>query len=425
MAPRFVDSWPDRKRPSYLQDALPTVDSYLKGAQKDDGAEGLWRIHDSLYDLSRWVDAHPGGAQWLQLTRGTDVTEAFESHHISPRAESLLPQFFVRRAATARSSPYTFHKAGFYRTLRTEMWNALGPKALQVHPRTVLYIDLVATVFFATAALAAVCNSLLIAMVAGSILALLTVMSHNFFHRRDNWRMYYFQLSFLGVRDWRISHALSHHLFTNTDKDLEMILFYPWFDWFPHSRKSWVHVHLAPIFGPVTYPFIWLVQILTRLFLKTATPVDALCLLTPALLYICSSHGLGAALILWAGVMGSGSFVFGLIGLNAAHHHPDIFHQGDTPREDRDWGLNQIDAVRSRPDERNQFIVLTTFGEHTLHHLFPTVDHCYLHVAHEVFERVCKQFNIRVDTKTGLQLMKGQMAQLRRTKPNEKLKNLK
>ncbi|KAI5694785.1 hypothetical protein M8J76_003452 [Diaphorina citri] len=93
--------------------------------------------------------------------------------------------------------------------------------------------------------------------------------------------------------------------------------------------------------------------------------------------------------------------------------------------EDRDWGINQIDAVRSRPDERNQFIVLTTFGEHTLHHLFPTIDHCFLHIAHEVFLRVCQQFNIKVETKTGLELLAGQIRQLSRTQPNDRLKYMK
>jgi hypothetical protein len=43
------------------------------------------------------------------------------------------------------------------------------------------------------------------------------------------------------------------------------------------------------------------------------------------------------------------SFYFTLVGLTAAHHHPDIFHEGDAIRGDRDWGLSQLDAVRDRP----------------------------------------------------------------------------
>ncbi|KAI5716526.1 hypothetical protein M8J76_008052 [Diaphorina citri] len=333
MGPRiYVNSWPELKRPTYLKAPIPTIGAFLSGAKRDDGAEGLWRIHDGLYDLSGWIKTHPGGAQWLTVTKGTDITEAFECHHISPRAESLLPQYFVRKATTPRSSPYSFHKSGFYRTLKSEIWNTLGTKVHQFHPRTILYIDTLATLLLSTVVLAAVYNSTLMALVAGSILTLLTIMAHNFFHRRDNWRMYYFQLSFLSVNDWRVSHALSHHLFTNTDKDLEMLLFYPWFDWFPHSRKSRVHVYLSPLYAPLIYPFIWLEQLLVRVFTKTLSPPDALCLMPPILMYICTSGSLTQVLFLWAIMMGWGSFLFAVIGVNAAHHHPDIFHQGDTPR---------------------------------------------------------------------------------------------
>ena len=29
----------------------------------------LWRIHDGLYDLSRWLHKHPGGAEWLEISQ--------------------------------------------------------------------------------------------------------------------------------------------------------------------------------------------------------------------------------------------------------------------------------------------------------------------------------------------------------------------
>lgn len=38
------------------------------------------------------------------------------------------------------------------------------------------------------------------------------------------------------------------------------------------------------------------------------------------------------ALKLWLAMMLLSSFIFGMIGFNAAHHHPDIFHDGDIYR---------------------------------------------------------------------------------------------
>ena len=33
---------------------------WLKAKAVDDKCENLWRIHNSLYDLSQWVNKHPG-----------------------------------------------------------------------------------------------------------------------------------------------------------------------------------------------------------------------------------------------------------------------------------------------------------------------------------------------------------------------------
>ena len=52
----------------------------------------------------------------------------------------------------------------------------------------------------------------------------------------------------------------------------------------------------------------------------------------------------------------------------------NIFYEGDKPRTDPDWGLHQLDTVRDL-DKPFLPVVLTTFGDHLLHHLFPAVDH--------------------------------------------------
>lgn len=41
----------------------------MQSRQKDDNAEGLWRVHDTLYDLTNFISLHPGGADWIKLTK--------------------------------------------------------------------------------------------------------------------------------------------------------------------------------------------------------------------------------------------------------------------------------------------------------------------------------------------------------------------
>lgn len=52
--------------------------SYIEGRREIDGAEDLWRIRDNLYDLEGFAKNHPGGEEWIRLTKGTDITEIFE-----------------------------------------------------------------------------------------------------------------------------------------------------------------------------------------------------------------------------------------------------------------------------------------------------------------------------------------------------------
>lgn len=44
-------------------------------------------------------------------------------------------------------------------------------------------------------------------------------------------------------------------------------------------------------------------------------------------------------------------------------------------RDDLDWGLYSLDTIMDRSELRNNhFLALTQYGDHALHHLFPTID---------------------------------------------------
>lgn len=46
-----------------------TGDKWLRDKQDTDGAEGLWRIENDLYDFTEFLSIHPGGRDWLELTK--------------------------------------------------------------------------------------------------------------------------------------------------------------------------------------------------------------------------------------------------------------------------------------------------------------------------------------------------------------------
>lgn len=88
-------------------------------------------------------------------------------------------------------------------------------------------------------------------------------------------------------------------------------------------------------------------------------------------------------------------------------------------RDDRDWGLFTLDATRDRVEVQGSlFLILTTFGDHTLHHLFPAIDHAHLHGLYPILESTCKEFGIDYKLTTTWDLITGQYKQLLRNKPN-------
>lgn len=193
--------------------------SYFLGKRKDDNIDpNLWRVYDRLYDLNDFIDKHPGGSDWLKITRGMDITESFEaSHVVNPEiVNQTLLKYYVEDATHPRYSPYSFEKNGFFKTLKKRIQPVLKEVGSSPTLQIRLIQDGMVAALIITSLLGIYLNSIWLQLLAGFILSITVIGSHNFFHIRDNWRKYYFDLSLLSHHEWRVSHAISHHLFPNT-----------------------------------------------------------------------------------------------------------------------------------------------------------------------------------------------------------------
>ena len=131
---------------------------------------------------------------------------------------------------------------------------------------------------------------------------------------------------------------------------------------------------------------------------------------------VVSSDDGRSSLTLWITMQVMSSCWLVLLGTFAAHHHPDIYRAGDAARGnflfhkmDRslcrmnennlllftdnpglDWGVYQLDATRDIEGKSDFYwLKVSTFGDHQLHHLFPTIDHSKLPFLCPIFEKVC------------------------------------
>lgn len=135
--------------------------------------------------------------------QGTDITEAFEAHHISTFPESLLAKFYVRDADGPRNYPFTYSENGFYRTLKKQVREKLKEVPESVARKSKLVADGLLVLFLTSAWLAVKTRSWWLGTLSGMLLGMTSIAGHNFFHQRNNLRMYYFDLNFMSSRYFR------------------------------------------------------------------------------------------------------------------------------------------------------------------------------------------------------------------------------
>lgn len=154
----------------------------------------------------------------MQIVRKIDITEAFETAHmVNPdMVERVLKDFYIGEATTPRISPFTLKEDGFFKVLKRKAQPIL--KRIGSGPTTEMKLmeDSLIAGFLIFGTLGAILNSWVCCIISGTFLATAQVGSHNFFHLKDTWRRYYFDLGLGSSYEWRITHFFSHHLFPNT-----------------------------------------------------------------------------------------------------------------------------------------------------------------------------------------------------------------
>ncbi|CAB0032075.1 unnamed protein product [Trichogramma brassicae] len=446
MSKKLQSSIPGMRYPSGRDHFLKTAWGFLEGRRQDDGAEGLWRVHDGLYDLESFAASHPGGAEWIAMTKGTDITEAFEVFlflliydkiYLSSTIICVLsvsPHYRSSRASAAqvlRASSGDRAIAALHLRAGRLLSPIQGSGARGAEERRLSSArDLVETHrrFLGRdgprhgrsrgrlQVLERTGPQLHIPHVDGDNSAQLLPPARQLSHVLLRPEPHVVQ----GVR---VSHSLSHHLYPNTLWDMEVYAFEPFLEFLPRPDKSWPRRALSLLISPTVMTLAYFGQAVKRYYSilwewRSPEMRDLVPFLLPVAMS-CFASSPSQGLQLWLVLIATSSFIFHFVGLTAAHHHPEIFHDGDVCRKDLDWGLMELDAVRGRRlVDESLFLILTNFGSHGLHHLLPTVDHAYLELCMPAFRETCREFGIKLNASmTSWQLIRGQYEQLARAEP--------
>lgn len=69
----------------------------MEEVEQNDSPDSCWAAIDGVaYDLTEWIEEHPGGADRIEALCGTDATEDFEGQHGGEEApEDQLAEFEI------------------------------------------------------------------------------------------------------------------------------------------------------------------------------------------------------------------------------------------------------------------------------------------------------------------------------------------
>lgn len=369
----------------------------------------LWRIHGNAYDLSPFVDKHPGGQFAILSARGRDCTALFESYH---------PWNDNNRKVLAMYGPKPPPCDPLYEDMKIGVRKLFpgGPKETKMRTSTFCCL----WVWWATLVyLFFVVQTLPACLVAGVLVGLFcTRLSHEGGHFLASSRPWVNRLTlFLGYFPvgpslcWYYRHVISHHAHTNTESDVDVrhivIL-----DRLPKWMK-WLKVISIPGIFVGAVAEMSVIQLLEFLVLRSVEG-DPVCL---------SVGGLVPEAIVWVAVhsmFGPSLWGYACMWLTAgAVFVPmsQVAHAMIYPEPNlgtKSWATDQIcSSVNFAP--KSSFWYHCAFGltTQTDHHLFPGIHACYYDEMHDkVIKPVCAKYNVPVydvSAKTAFEALWGRL----------------
>lgn len=341
-----------------------------------------WCIHGQLYDLRPWTESHPGGAEFLRLTLGTDCTAGFELHHLRRGSVTTAMARYVIGPASELPEPqfdwqgYGQLRERVLKRLQAANWRP-GPTRRSVVVGILALLFCLATPFlwqYDGAYDGLVKAVLAIAYVEAFII--FGGLGHIFLHQNSP-LVVLGDLFSLSTHEWRQTHCLEHHTYTNhPELDGNVGVFAPVIHFAPGYRarlEAWSPLLLLPLYA-VSFMLLRIMRVVHMV-------KDPRRLGVRIPLYLIGSYGW---LALWwtQGDLLTGlllecavSFVFCFLTMSN-HNHADCHGVDGT----KDFVAYQIETTRDFGSTNYWASLFGGYflGTQTLHHLFPTLDPQYL-----------------------------------------------
>jgi len=233
--------------------------------------DDMWICVDGkIYDISKWVNLHPGGKEVLMLGAGRDCTNLFESYHPMTDKPNLLLQKYEIGVLSSHELPKYVKKSPFYSELKDKVRQHF--KATDQDPQmavgifsrlALVYLLVIVTYIlahFSTDNFYANCLFALFFALGQSWLSI--HMMHDTCHAAIShspmvWKLLGASFDFItgaSFYAWNHQHVIGHHLYTNVrnadpdlgqgEVDFRIVT--------PYQKREWYHKY-QHIYAPILY----------------------------------------------------------------------------------------------------------------------------------------------------------------------------
>jgi len=239
------------------------------------------------------------------------------------------------------------------------------------------------------------------AIISGALLMPIWGLGHNFLHQRDTILRFLFNLTLCSSHEWRVSHAISHHQYTNTLFDLEIISLNPLFIFFfSSSKRHPLYCALILFYVQLLAGFIFLIFFIKNIlfiFLGLQEFRKEYFIPFIQLLFIyLFSQSYYTSIWLFTVMHFVLSFLL-VLSSWAVHHHDGIWHDGDPyDNNENDFGRHILLTTRAHSINNLyiHFLLFAGLNDHIIHHLFPVLDHSRFNEIREILDQTKKEFGI-------------------------------
>lgn len=194
-------------------------------------------INGFLYDLNDFD--HPGGNGFIEMCKGTDATELFETHHINiKRARHALSTF--KSCGRCKKNNIDWDEYNILREMAFKTFPTRKSRTMNMKTKFILILNILFTLFFHVLILCTpiwTFSYICVCVMSSFFNTICGGFGHNGVHRMElscillDWNG-------LSAYEWMHEHIHSHHMHVNTHHDHDAISMSPFLHWITHSEKS-------------------------------------------------------------------------------------------------------------------------------------------------------------------------------------------